>query len=78
MPRAITAASQAYLERDVNTWNTEVSVGAPVDYRKDDGTIAQTFTRTPASVLSGHTAVVWLEDVRGCVALDRVTVRDCQ
>lgn len=78
MPRAITAASQAYAERDVNTWNAEVSVGAPVTYQKDDGQNVDTFTRSRAEVLGGHTAVVWLEDIRGCVALNRVTVRDRQ
>lgn len=34
-----------------------------------------TQTRTKAQLLGGHTAVVWLDDVRGCVALDRVKPR---
>lgn len=63
-------------ERDVTTWNAEVSVGAPVYYRKDDNSIVATHTRTEAQMLSGHTAVVWLENVRGCVALDRVSARE--
>lgn len=63
-------------ERDVTSWNAEVSVGAPVFYKKDDGSIIETHTRTEASVLSGHTAVVWLEGVRGCVDLSRVSVRE--
>lgn len=63
-------------QRKVNTWNAEISVGAPVNYRKDDGMIVETFTRSEASVLSGHTAVVWLENVRGCVDLDRVSPRE--
>lgn len=54
-------------------WNAEVSIGTPVEYRKDDGSIVHTFTRSVASVLGDHTAVVWLEAVRGCVALDRVS-----
>jgi hypothetical protein len=29
-------------------------------------------TRTEASVLYGHTAVVWLDDVAGCIALSHV------
>jgi hypothetical protein len=32
-----------------------------------------TTTRTAAQVLSGHTAVVWLNDVRGCYSLSQVT-----
>jgi len=60
-------------ERNVVVWNAEVSAGAPVNYRKDDGSVIETFTRSQARVLGGHTAVVWLENVSGCVALDRVS-----
>ena len=67
---------RASAKRSATTWNREVSVGAPVAYRKDDGSTVDTHTRSPAEVLGGHTAVIWLENVRGCVALDRVTVRD--
>lgn len=32
-----------------------------------------TKTRSKAQILSGHSAVVWLDDVTGCYLLDRVT-----
>lgn len=53
----------------VAEWNEKVPVGAPVCYRKDTGEIIQTKTRSRAEMLSGHTPVVWLDGVRGCVAL---------
>ena len=52
-------------------WNKKVIVGATVEYRGYPGAEPQTFTtRTPAEVLSGHTAVVWLNGKSGCVSVD--------
>lgn len=62
------------LERDVGRFNAIASVGMPVRYRKDDHSVVEAKLRTRASVLGGHTAVVWLDGVRGCVALDRVSI----
>jgi hypothetical protein len=56
----------------VDAWNAEVKVGDPVTYQNDFGELIPTRTRSNASVLSGHTAVIWLYGIRGCVALDRV------
>lgn len=59
-------------EHEARLWNAEVPVGAKVQYREclDDPYPATSFTtRTQASVLSGHTAVVWLEEKPGCVAI---------
>lgn len=59
----------------VAAWNNAVSVGQWVDYRSDPHAEPQRFkTRTRASVLSGHTAVVWLEGKSGCVTLESLTV----
>lgn len=33
----------------------------------------RTKTRSTAQILSGHSAVIWLENVSGCYLLDRVT-----
>lgn len=58
----------------VDVWNKcNPTVGTPVKVRKDDGQIVATRTRSHAEVLSGHTAVIWLEGISGCYALDRVT-----
>lgn len=61
-----TAATQ------VKQWNHPI--GTRVRFRHDDGTFEETKTRSAPQVLSGHTAVIWLEGRAACVALDRVEV----
>lgn len=59
-------------QKKVDAWNAKYSIGQEVDLTKDDGQVMRTKTRSEAEVLSGHTAVVWLDGVRGCYLLDRV------
>jgi hypothetical protein len=63
----------ALAQAKVDAWNKAYKVGVTVEYRKDDDSIVRTVTRSRAEVHSGHTAVIWLVGVRGCVDLDRVT-----
>jgi hypothetical protein len=60
----------------VAMWNAEVPIGRHVTYRKDDGSIVETRTRSRAQVLGNHTPVVWLEEIVGCIALDRVAPKE--
>jgi hypothetical protein len=39
----------------------------------DGGEVRETITTSEAQVLSGHSAVIWLDGIRGCYLLDRVT-----
>lgn len=64
------------LYKTVNAWNKQFPIGTPVNVRRDDGRITETTTRSPASVLSGHTAVIWLDGISGCYDLSRVTARE--
>ena len=58
-------------QKEADDWNAKVNVGDQVEYRSDPYAEPQVFaTRTEASVLSGHTAVVWLEGKAGCVAIE--------
>lgn len=56
------------------TWNDVYRVGTVVRYwtgaRQGEGKLST--TRTEAVVLSGHTAVVWVEGHSACVALTHV------
>jgi hypothetical protein len=63
-------------QRECDRFNALVAVGTDVEYHPVIGEPKWRVrkTRTPASVLSGHTAVVWLEGEAGCVALDAVEV----
>ncbi|MEU4231122.1 hypothetical protein AB0F17_43095 [Nonomuraea sp. NPDC026600] len=55
-------------------WNAAYPVGQPVRYwtgwREGEGRRSR--TRTPAQLLGGHTAVVWMEGESSCVALSHV------
>jgi hypothetical protein len=57
------------LEQEVAAFNRRFQVGDDVDYMEviDSGKVQRLRTRTPAQILSGHTAVVWLEGKSGCV-----------
>ncbi len=58
-------------DQQVVDWNNAWNVGQEVEYRSHPGADPQRFkTRSFAQVLSGHTAVVWLEGKSGCVTLD--------
>jgi hypothetical protein len=60
------------LQRDCAIFNRAFPVGSEVLYESVIGVTgaARYTTRTEASILSGHTAVVWLEGKSGCVAID--------
>ena len=69
MKRGPTAAT---LQKQVEAFNNAVNVGDLIEYegiRGDPSTRAQFRTRTQAQILSGHTAVVWLEGKSGCVCV---------
>ena len=65
-------ADQALLEKRCAEWNAKYPVGTAIEYHPVIG--APEFrlrkTRSPAQVLSGHSAVVWLEGESGCVSLE--------
>lgn len=65
--------SLAELERQVAAFNRIAPAGTSVSVRRDNGTSEITKTTSAASVLSGHTAVVWLEGISGCYLLERVS-----
>jgi hypothetical protein len=54
------------LQAQVEEWNARYPIGTRVKFT--DGRIFHTSTK--AQVLSGHTAVVWVEERSGCYALD--------
>ena len=54
-------------------WNDANPTGCTVLVEMESGDIRETTTRSPAGVLSGHSAVIWLTGFRGCYLLSRVT-----
>jgi hypothetical protein len=60
------------LEREVAGFNAQFKVGDVVAYRevlRDDCPVQVFSTRTEAQILSGHSAVVWLNGKSGCVLI---------
>ena len=60
------------MESRVSVFNRKHPVGSFVTVIKDLGELFETEVKFPAEILSGHTAVVWLEGINGCYCLDRV------
>ena len=60
------------MESKVELFNQKHPIGSKVTVVKDLGEKFETKVRYPAEILSGHTAVVWLEGISGCYCLDRV------
>ncbi|MFF4489488.1 hypothetical protein ACFY0F_23815 [Streptomyces sp. NPDC001544] len=67
---------------EADAWNLAHPVGTPViaypggrpeDFPNDRRIV--TSTRSKATVLGGHTAVVWVHGHRACIALSHVDVR---
>lgn len=65
--------SEASLNKKCAAWNAKHPVGTKVTVRLDGGESRETVTRSPAEVLSGHSAVIWLDGIRGCYLLERVS-----
>ncbi|MEE9354759.1 MAG: hypothetical protein V3U75_04140 [Methylococcaceae bacterium] len=60
------------LESKCEIFNKEHPVKSAVFYIDDLGEPIATTIKHPAEVLGNHTAVVWLEGVRGAYALNRI------
>ena len=67
------AQATAKLQAACDKFNAAHQVGAAVSVELDGGEIRETITVSEAQVLSGHTAVIWLDGIRGCYDLERVT-----
>lgn len=62
------------LQAVCDKFNASYPVGTDVLLKKDGhDELFPTRTRSTAQILSGHSAVIWLENVSGCYLLDRVT-----
>jgi hypothetical protein len=59
-------------QQDVDAWNRANVAGRAVTVTRDTGEVVKTTTRSDATMLGGHTAVIWLKGFRACYALSRV------
>lgn len=62
------------LQTECDKFNVAHKIGSDVFVKLDGADEPfRTKTRSDAQILSGHSAVVWLDNVSGCYLLDRVT-----
>jgi len=62
------------MQTECDSFNTKHAVGADVFVQLDgQDEPFRTKTRSTAQILSGHSAVIWLENVSGCYLLDHVS-----
>lgn len=67
-----------HLQERCEQFNARHACFTPVRYHSviGEGPGISTRTRSAAYILSGHTAVIFVEGVSGCVALDAVEVEN--
>lgn len=63
-------------QAEADAFNARHAVGAPVRYWPGlkEGPGVESMTRTPAQVLGGHTAVVWVNGRPDCIAITHIDV----
>ena len=64
--------SQAQLSLQVYNFNKQYSVGDRVKVEMDNGEVKVCTVKSEATILGGHSAVGWFEEISGCYSLDRV------
>lgn len=60
------------LEKQVNAFNAKYNTGDIVTVKLDNGNTMEVSIKSPASVLGGHSAVAWFNEMYGCYSLDKV------
>jgi len=76
VPRRNKAQLQAALiQSECDAWNAKHPEGTTVSFEEviGDGETFRGTTKSEAQVLSGHTAVIWLNGKSGCVCLEHCT-----
>lgn len=64
--------SQKQLQAEVDKFNENFPIGSKVKLKKDSGQIQEVTVESEASILGGHSAVGWFEEISGCYDLGRV------
>jgi len=69
---AILYETIAVMKSKIEVFNEKHPVGSVVTVITDHGDKVVTKIKHPAEILSGHTAVVWLDEISGAYLLNRV------
>jgi hypothetical protein len=61
----------AKMTKQIDAFNLQYKVGDKISYYYDDGTIREDEVKYPATIMGGHTPVMWLKEA-GSFLMDRV------
>jgi len=64
--------TQAQLESQVYAFNKTYDIGDRLKIERDNGEIDIVTVKAPASIVGGHSAVGWFNEISGCYSLDRI------
>ena len=64
--------TQFLLQQQVDWFNNTYPVGSTVNLKMDSGEVKEVTVYDKATVLGGHSAVGWFNEISGCYSLDRV------
>lgn len=64
--------TEVQLLSQVYAFNKSAPVGSRVKIKMDIGEIKVVTVKSPATILGGHTAVGWFEEISGCYSLDKI------
>lgn len=64
--------TRAQLQSQVYAFNKTYDKGSRVKLRMDSGEIKTVTVKQEATILGGHSAVGWFEEISGCYSLDRI------
>lgn len=59
-------------EHLIDKINEKYKIGDTINVIQDDNSIKKWTIKHPASMLGGHTAVIWVEEISGCYSANRV------
>ncbi len=60
------------LQKQVDDFNAKYNIGALVHISTSENTHKDCTVKAPASILGGHSAVGWFNEITGCYSLDKV------
>jgi hypothetical protein len=68
----MTKVNLTQLKEQVDVFNKKYNRGDVVSLRLDNGTLQKVTVTHPATIIGGHSAVGWFEEINGCYLLERV------
>lgn len=64
--------SKKELQKQVDQFNSTYGIGCRVYLKQGDGKVIPVTIKSQASILGGHTAVAWFNEVASCYSIDSV------